>query len=123
MSPLAAFLVGSYFESLSRIDGSAGYHLQCRQAGHKKVVAAPQFDEVGQPRAEEGRVGCSGVTLDAEEAVLEVRAKSLQTELIAKQAEKALLMRTTESRKRELSVGRTRMRELRGADAAKSGSR
>jgi circadian clock protein KaiC len=63
------------------------------------------------------------VTLDAEEAVLEVRAKSLQTELIAKQAEKALLMRTTESRKRELSAGRTRMRELRGADAAKSGSR
>jgi circadian clock protein KaiC len=63
------------------------------------------------------------VSLDAEEAVLEVRAKSLQTELVAKQVEKALLVRTTESRKRELSVGRTRMRELRGADAAKPGSR
>src|SRR4051812_9219999 len=38
------------------------------------------------------------VSLDAEEAVLEVRAKSLQTELIAKQVEKALLSRTTQSR-------------------------
>ncbi len=61
------------------------------------------------------------VSLDAEEAVLEVRAKSLQTELLAKQVEKALLVRTTESRKQELSGGRIRMRELRGADAAKPG--
>ena len=57
------------------------------------------------------------VSLDAEEAVLEVRAKSLQTELVAKQVEKTLLDRTTESRERELSRGRIRMRELRGADA------
>lgn len=56
------------------------------------------------------------VTLDAEEAVLEVRARSLQTELVAKQAEKALLVRTTESRERERSLGRSRLRELRGAD-------
>ncbi len=61
------------------------------------------------------------VTLDAEEAELEVRLKSLQTELIAKQVEKALLTRTTESRERELSRGRTRMGELRGADAASLG--
>jgi circadian clock protein KaiC len=61
------------------------------------------------------------VSLDAEEAVLEVRAKSLKTELVAKKVEKALLIRTTESRKRELSGGRARMRELRGADLAKSG--
>jgi circadian clock protein KaiC len=59
------------------------------------------------------------VSLDAEEAVLEVRARSLKTELVAKQVEKALLVRTTESRRRELSGGRTRMRELRGADVAK----
>ena len=59
------------------------------------------------------------VNLDAEEAELEVRVRSLQTELVAKQVEKALLVRTTESRKGELSRGRTRMRELRGADAAK----
>jgi circadian clock protein KaiC len=58
------------------------------------------------------------VSLDAEEAVLEVRAKSLQTELLAKQVEKTLLARTTETRELELSRGRTRMRELRGADAA-----
>jgi circadian clock protein KaiC len=59
------------------------------------------------------------ISLDAEEAVLEVRAKSLKTELVAKQVEKALLVRTTESRKRELSGGRSRMRELRRADVAK----
>jgi circadian clock protein KaiC len=58
------------------------------------------------------------VSLDAEEAVLEVRAKSLQTELVAKKVEKTLLTRTTESRVKELSRGHTRMRELRGADAA-----
>jgi circadian clock protein KaiC len=57
------------------------------------------------------------VSLDAEEAVLQVQAKSLQTELVAKQVEKTLLARTTQSRKGELSRGRTRMRELRGADA------
>ena len=59
------------------------------------------------------------VSLDAEEAVLEVRAKSLQTELAAKKVEKSLLVRTTQSRKGELSRGHRRMRELRGADAAK----
>ncbi|MEO6074189.1 MAG: circadian clock protein KaiC [Burkholderiales bacterium] len=59
------------------------------------------------------------VTLDAEEAVLKVRAKSLQTELLAKKVEKTLLERTLESRKGELSRGRTRIRELRGGDAAK----
>lgn len=57
------------------------------------------------------------VSLDAEEAVLEARAKSLQTELLAKQVEKTLLARTTQSRKGEVSRGRTHMRALRGADA------
>jgi len=59
------------------------------------------------------------VSLDAEEAVLEVRARSLKTELIAKKVEKALLIRTTESRKREMSGGRAHVRELRGADIPK----
>ncbi len=59
------------------------------------------------------------VRLDAEEAELGVRLKSLQVELEAKQVERALLVRTTASRERELSGGRSRMRELRGADAAK----
>jgi circadian clock protein KaiC len=58
------------------------------------------------------------VQLDTEEAELEVRVKSLQTELIAKQVEKALLTRTTESRVRESTRGDSRMRELRGADIA-----
>ncbi len=61
------------------------------------------------------------VSLDAEEAVLEVRSKSLQTELLAKQVEKSLLVRTTQSRKGEVSRGRTRIRELRGADAVSDG--
>jgi circadian clock protein KaiC len=60
------------------------------------------------------------VRLDAEEAELEVRVKSLQTELAAKQVEKALLARTTEGRERALSRGYTRMQELRGADATVS---
>jgi len=58
------------------------------------------------------------VSLDAEEAELQVRVKSLHTELVAKKVEKELLARTTQSRERELSRGRTRVRELRGADAA-----
>jgi circadian clock protein KaiC len=61
------------------------------------------------------------VKLDAEEAELHVRMKSLQVELEAKQVEKALLARTTESRKGELSLGLVRMGELRGADAALPG--
>jgi len=47
-----------------------------------------------------------------------MRVKSLQVELEAKQVEKALLVSTTESREGELSQGRTRIRELRGADTA-----
>ena len=56
------------------------------------------------------------VSLDAEQAVLEVRAKSLKTELIAKKVEKDLLIRTTAVRMQEMSGGHARMRELRGAD-------
>jgi len=58
------------------------------------------------------------VTLDAQQAELEVRLKAVQTELIAKQVEKTLLARTTASRKAEIVRGRARMRELRGGDAA-----
>jgi circadian clock protein KaiC len=56
------------------------------------------------------------VRLDAEEAELEVRLKALQVELEAKQVEKALLVTTTESREGVLLLGRSRLRELRGAD-------
>jgi circadian clock protein KaiC len=58
------------------------------------------------------------VRLNAEKAELEVKVKSLQTELVAKQTEKELLTRTSESREKELSRGRTRVRELRGGDTA-----
>jgi circadian clock protein KaiC len=58
------------------------------------------------------------VTLDAQQAELEVRLKAVQTELIAKQVERTLLARTTASRKAEILRGRVRMRELRGGDAA-----
>ncbi len=57
------------------------------------------------------------VRLDSEEAELEVRLKSLQVELVAKQAEKALLARTIKGHEGKLSRDRTRMGELRGADA------
>jgi circadian clock protein KaiC len=56
--------------------------------------------------------------LDAEEAELAVRVKSLQAELGAKKAEKVLLALTAEVDEREMSTVRTRMGELRGADAA-----
>lgn len=62
------------------------------------------------------------VRLDAEEAELGVRVKSLQIELEAKQVERALLIRTTKTDQEELSGGHSRMRELRGADAAKPAS-
>jgi circadian clock protein KaiC len=71
-------------------------------------VAAEGFEVAGKLKR---------VRLDAEEAELEVRVRSLQVELEAKQVEKALLARATETRKGELSQGRTRMGELRGADA------
>jgi circadian clock protein KaiC len=58
------------------------------------------------------------VRLDAEEAELEVRLKSLQTELVAKQIEKALLLSSSKSRAGDVSRDRTRLEELRGADAS-----
>ena len=58
------------------------------------------------------------VRLDAEEAELEVRLKSLQTELVAKRTEKSLLLRATESHEGEASEGNTHLRGLRGADDA-----
>ncbi len=56
------------------------------------------------------------VRLDAEAAELEVRVKSLQTELAAKQVEAALLARTAASQKGRITKGRRQLRELRGGD-------
>lgn len=73
--------------------------------------------------AAEANAKLKRVRLDAEEAELEVRLKSLQTELVAKQVEKALLVRSTQSHEGELSRGRTQMKELRGADATIAGEK
>ena len=83
----------------------------------EKESAEQIANEVADVAAKLKRVG-----LDAEEAVLEVRAKSLQTELAAKKLEKSLLARTIKSRESVLSRGRTRMQELRGGDAASNGT-
>ena len=61
------------------------------------------------------------VMLDAQEAELEVRLKSLKVELEAKHVEKALLIRTTELHEGDRSRGRARMEELRGADVTNPG--
>jgi circadian clock protein KaiC len=56
------------------------------------------------------------IRLEAEEAELEARVRSLQLELTAKQTEKALLAHSADIHARELLLGRDRMRELRGSD-------
>jgi circadian clock protein KaiC len=58
------------------------------------------------------------VRLDAEEAELRVRLQSLVVELEAKGVEKELLERTAASLASESDRGRSRIRELRGADVA-----
>jgi circadian clock protein KaiC len=58
------------------------------------------------------------VTLDAQQAELELRLKAVQTELIAKQVENTLLASATATRKAAIIGSRVRMRELRGGDAA-----
>lgn len=62
------------------------------------------------------------VKLEAEEAELEARVKSLQLELAAKLTEKTVLARSAEVHKQELLLGRDRMRELRGSDVGPEGS-
>jgi circadian clock protein KaiC len=91
-------------------------------AGGEVLMGAMRWEKESAERVANEVADVAGklkrVTLDAEEAVLEVRAKSLQTELLAKQVEKTLLERITSSRKGELSRGRIQMREMRGGDAA-----
>ncbi|MEA2491677.1 MAG: circadian clock protein KaiC [Acidobacteriota bacterium] len=58
----------------------------------------------------------NSIRLEAEEAELEARVRSLQLELTAKQTEKALLAHSADIHERELALGRDRMRELRGTD-------
>ncbi|NDK38163.1 hypothetical protein DT603_04830 [Pseudoxanthomonas gei] len=91
-------------------------------AGGEVLMGTMRWEKESAARVAQEMADVQGqlkrVQLDAEEAELEVRLRSLQTVLVAKQVEKALLTRTTESQERELKGGRTMMRELRGADAA-----
>ncbi|HEX8251622.1 MAG TPA: circadian clock protein KaiC [Thermoanaerobaculia bacterium] len=59
------------------------------------------------------------VKLEAEQAELEARVKLLQVELAAKMTEKSVLARSAEIHEQELSLGRARMRELRGTDVTR----
>ncbi len=61
------------------------------------------------------------VTLDAEQAVLEVQAKSIETELAAKKVERELLDRAAKAREGLMARGQARMRELRGGDETNFG--
>jgi circadian clock protein KaiC len=91
-------------------------------AGGEVLMGTLRWEKEGAERAanEAARSAASfkRVRLDAEAAELEVRIKSLQTELSAKQAENALLAHTALSHERELTRDDGRMRELRGADTA-----
>jgi circadian clock protein KaiC len=90
-------------------------------AGGEVLMGTMRWEKEGAERvaretgAVEGKL--KRVRLDAEEAELAVRVKSLQTELVAKQVERAQLTRTAESSEKEVSRDRTRIGELRGADA------
>jgi circadian clock protein KaiC len=89
-------------------------------AGGEVLMGTMRWEKEGQVRranaVAEMANKLSRTKLDAEEAELAGRLKSLQVELGAKQAEKALLALTAEIDERELSSVRTRMGELRGAD-------
>lgn len=90
-------------------------------AGGEVLMGTMRWQKEGAERVAQEVTDVAGklkrVRLEAEEAELGVRVKALQVELEAKQVEKALLARTTRSRKGEISQGRTRILELRGADA------
>jgi circadian clock protein KaiC len=93
-------------------------------AGGEVLMGTLRWEKESAERAANERAEVEGklrrVGIDAEEAVLEVRVKSLQTELVAKRVEKSLLARTSRSRLGQLSEGRVRMRQLRKADATVS---
>jgi len=93
-------------------------------AGGEVLMGTLRWEKESAERvAKEGAVVAGEllrVRLDAEEAELQVRLKSVETELVAKQAEKKLLARSAEGRERGLSLERIQMQELRGGDAAGS---
>jgi circadian clock protein KaiC len=89
-------------------------------AGGEVLMGTLRWEKERAERAEATAVDLAAklkeLQLEAEEAELGVRLKSLQTELLAKQAEKALLVQATKWREQEYLRGRTQVQELRGAD-------
>jgi circadian clock protein KaiC len=94
-------------------------------AGGEVLMGTMRWEKEGAERvaAEVSEVAAEleRIRLDAEEAVLAVRLKSLQTELVAKQTEKELLSRTKAIHERDLSRRDNHLRELRGADESPQG--
>jgi circadian clock protein KaiC len=92
-------------------------------AGGEVLMGTMRWQKESAERVEDEVAKVAGklqlVTLEAQQAELEVRLKAVQTELIAKQLEKTLLARTTASRKAVILHGSERLRELRGGDAPK----
>lgn len=91
-------------------------------AGGEVLMGTLRWQKESADRASaEGKKAAASLLrlrLDAERAELEVRIKSLKVELAAKEAETMLLVQSTKSGEGEVTRRRTRMRELRGADAA-----
>ena len=91
-------------------------------AGGDVLMGTLRWEKESAERREAEMTYISGkhktMLITAEEAEIAVRIKSLQVELEAKQAEKAMLSRSSAREAGEVSQGRTRMRELRGADIA-----
>jgi circadian clock protein KaiC len=89
-------------------------------AGGEVLMGTLRWEKERAERAEATAVSLAAklkeLQLDAEEAELAVRLKSLETELLAKQAEKALLVQATQYREQEYLRGRSQVQELRGAD-------
>jgi circadian clock protein KaiC len=92
-------------------------------AGGEVLMGTMRWQKESAERVEDEVAKVAGklqlVTLEAQQAELEVRLKAVQTELIAKQLEKTLLARTTASRQAVILHGSERLRELRGGDAPK----
>jgi circadian clock protein KaiC len=91
-------------------------------AGGEVLMGAMRFEKESAERHASELAAVAAklrtVKLEAEEAELEASVRSLQVELAAKRAEKAMLAHSAEVHERELSLGRDRIRELRGTDRA-----
>ena len=89
-------------------------------AGGEVLMGTMRWEKESSERhaAEAMAVGAKllAAKLAAEEAELDARVKSLQLELAAKKAEKDLLARSAEIHESETSLGRDRLRQLRGSD-------